>query len=131
MASFLTVLPSCGPCQRRAVLARAHQGSEDTTNQSSRRGALLALLPLALAAPAASAAQQQAFLKSTGASGFLADEEEFLLNLRKDAESIARSELDAERKLLQQEFDKDQNGLCVSIELHPVFRKGALGRDLE
>jgi hypothetical protein len=116
MASFCSTSAACGPCHKHTSLRNvavhatpAPQGSRavDPTDQSRSRRALLSLIPLTLAAPAALASPLP-FLKSTGASGFLADEEEFLLNLRKDAESKARAELDAERKQLTSDFEKDQ-----------------------
>jgi hypothetical protein len=74
------------------------------------------LLPLLAAAPPAVAAasfEVEPFLKSSGATGFLAEEEEALLQLRKEKELQARAEIERDRSTLEAEARDSQKGLCV------------------
>lgn len=79
-----------------------------------RRG-VLALLPLLATAPAqAVTLAPEPFLKSTGARGFLAEEEEAVLTRRKEAESAVRTQLDREREEFEAAARKEQRGLYAS-----------------
>lgn len=83
------------------------------------RRAVLSLLPLlAAAAPAVAAAPPGAveiepFLKSSGAKGPLAEEEEVLFQLRKEKELLVRDELEKERSVAEADARASQRGLYV------------------
>lgn len=61
------------------------------------------------------AVEVEPFLKSTGARGFLADEEEKAIALRVEKELLARDELERERMVFEREARNQQRGLCVNI----------------
>lgn len=96
---------------RRAPCAKAHR------DQTTGRRAVLALLPTLLSAAAGGDAKAdvEPFLKSTGARGFLADEEEKAIALRKERELVAREELDRERMVFEQEARTQQRGLYAFL----------------
>ncbi|WIA15256.1 hypothetical protein OEZ85_001928 [Tetradesmus obliquus] len=78
---------------------------------------MLGMAGLAILAGTAAAPAQagEPFLASTGGKGFLADEEQKLLNLRIQAESEARREIQAEREKLEEEARRSQIGkLCAT-----------------
>lgn len=96
-------------------------------NREGRR-AVLALLPALLGATVTAqsdAVEVEPFLKSTGARGFLADEEAKAIALRKEKEMLARDELERERMVFEQEARTQQRGLCAALRLylhsHPGF----------
>jgi hypothetical protein len=76
---------------------------------------MLGMAGLALLAGTAAAPAQagEPFLASTGGKGFLAEEEERLLNLRIQAESEARREIQAERERLEEEGRRSQVGTAA------------------
>lgn len=82
-------------------------------SQGNRRAVLLAALPVLTAAPAraSSIAEPEPFLKSTGARGFLAEEEEAALSLRKQAEGAARAALERDRMEFESAARSNQRGL--------------------
>eukprot|EP00892_Ulva_mutabilis_P012268 jgi/Ulvmu1/9413/UM051_0041.1 len=84
--------------------------------QQGRR-AVLALVPTLVVTSvvgSSPAADVEPFLKSTGARGFLADEEEKAVALRKERELLARDEFDRERMMFEQEARTQQRGLCAT-----------------
>ena len=91
------------------------RASHAQRRQASRRQALLALLPIAVAAPAsaASTTAPEPFLKSSGARGLFADEEEAFFKKREEAEMAARNELDKDRRQFEMQARKNQIGLCA------------------
>jgi hypothetical protein len=76
------------------------------------RRALVGLLPLLIVGNA-QADEPAPFLKSLGGRGFLADEEEAVLSLRKELESGAREQLERERSVFESEARRNQRGLYV------------------
>lgn len=81
------------------------------------RRAVLALLPALFGASVGGESSAdttvEPFLKSTGARGFLADEEEKAVALRKERELLARDELERERMILEEKARTQQRGLCA------------------
>ena len=111
-SSLPRVAPACGA---RAVRCCA-SGPRDS--QANRRAVLLAALPLLAAAPArANVAEPEPFLKSTGARGFLAEEEEAALQLRMQAEGAARAQLERDRSEFEAAARNNQRGLCDPLSL--------------
>jgi hypothetical protein len=90
---------------------------------------VLSILPFLAAVPPVKAAgiELEPFLKSSGAKGFLAEEEEVLLQLRKEKELQARAELERDRSTLEAQARGSQRGLCVSTVASAVVRMTALG----
>jgi hypothetical protein len=76
---------------------------------------MLGMAGLALLAGTAAAPAQagEPFLASTGGKGFLAEEERALLNLRIQAETEARREIQAEREKLEAEGRRSQVGAAA------------------
>ena len=100
------------PAPARVVRCCADPPRAQSGNQTNRR-AMLCMLPLLASSPAAigATAEVEPFLKSSGAKGFLAEEEEALLQLRKDRELQARAELERDRSTLEAEARTTQKGL--------------------
>jgi hypothetical protein len=80
---------------------------------------MLGMAGLALLAGTAAAPAQagEPFLASTGGKGFLAEEEQRLLNLRIQAETEARREIQAEREKLEEEGRRSQVGTLACRRL--------------
>jgi hypothetical protein len=77
---------------------------------------MLALLPgLSLLSATETRAEVEPFLKSAGARGFLAEEEEAILALRKEKEGQAREELEKERSIREADARNNQKGLYGPI----------------
>lgn len=109
-----------GHLQRRTCSRRGPSRTRAHQEQRQGRRAVLALLPALLGATVtenSDAVEVEPFLKSTGARGFLADEEEKAIALRKERELVARDELDRERLVLEQEARTQQRGLCAALLL--------------
>lgn len=98
---------------KQSSSARTLRCCADPTRHGRR--AVLSILPFLAAAPPAVAAtgslEIEPFLKSTGAKGILADEEEALLQMRKGRELQARAEFDLDRNALEAEARDSQKGL--------------------
>jgi hypothetical protein len=98
-------------CAARAVRCNAGSGREALHHRRS----VLALLPFIAAEPAhAVTSTPEPFLKSTGARGFLAEEEEAILAFRKEAELAARTELERERNEFETAARRNQRGLYAT-----------------
>jgi hypothetical protein len=97
------------------VQCRAARSPDDSR---ARRRVLLSLVPVLFAAPAqALAVEPEPFLRSSGLRGFLAEEEEAIFELRKEAEGAARNELERERARVEAEARMGQRGLCDIFSL--------------
>lgn len=81
----------------------------------SKRALLRGLFASTVLLATPTAAKADSFLKVTGARGLLAEEEEALINLRREREGEARKQLEAARVELEKEAFQSQNGkLCAT-----------------
>lgn len=103
------------PSRAQCVAVRATAEPRTPSQQTGRR-AMLGMAGLALLAGTAAAPAQagEPFLASTGGKGILAEEEQALYNLRVQAETEARREIQAEREKFEEEGRKSQvrRGCC-------------------